>query len=166
MIEVVSNYISTANTWLVSAVLVGIMFQQNAQRLYASAVFCFIGYAHEYFMYDFDGIFYYGSASVFAVVAAMMLGLISHPCKMIVRLQFILLGFEIVNFIGWLMWYAYLSSLMYNALCAVLFALALITLILRDKQDVGGFSMDSWISCFRFNGFTMRNFSFTNEKKI
>ena len=160
------SILQSSVTWLINGVVIGILFQPNAPRLYAAFVFSALMYAHEYFMSDLDGILYYGSIVLFNLIAVVLLGLINPTPKMVIRLQLILLIFALVNFMGWIMWMLYMPPLIYDLACAILFASTLITLILRDKQDVGGFSMDSWISCFHFNGFAMRYFNFTNEKKI
>ena len=160
------QYLYSTITWLINALIVGILFQQNAQRFYAACVFSGITYAHELLMSNADGLMYYASAALFDLLIVIVLGMIAPLPKMVLRLQIISFGFVLVNFLGWIMWYAYQPAVLYDCLCAILFSLSFITLLLRDKKDVGGFTMDGWRSCFRINRASLLFYTLKHEKKV
>tara|TARA_R110000765_G_scaffold154371_2_gene257395 strand:- start:165 stop:665 length:501 start_codon:yes stop_codon:yes gene_type:complete len=166
MTDSISLYASNLNSWLIGALAVGILFQTNSPRLYAAFLFSAVLYAHELIMYDADGILYYGSAASLDLLAVILMGMVSPLPRMVLRLQMISFLFIIVNFIGWIMWYLYQPPLVYNILCAILFSLAFITLLLRDKKDVGGFTMAGWRSCICLNGASLLFYTVKYEKKL
>lgn len=160
------DFLYNSITWLINALAIGILFQQNAPRLYAALVFSSIIYAHEYFMSSADGLLYYGSAALFDLIAVVILGMINPLPKMVLRLQVICMLFIFVNFAGWLLWFTYKPPFYYDLACAVLFAATLVALLLRDKKDVGGFTMDGWRSCFRVDNFALFFQYIKHEKKV
>ena len=160
------EFLYSSITWLINALVVGILFQQNSQRLYAACVFSVVIYFHDLLLSDSDGLIYYGSAALFDLLIVIMLGMILNIPKIVLRLQIISFLFIVVNFIGWLMWYSYQPPLVYDTLCAILFSLAFITLLLRDKKDVGGFTMAGWRSCICLNGASLLFYTVKYEKKL
>lgn len=155
MIEAAQDLLSSLNTWLVSALFVGVFFQFSATRAYAAFMFYSATYLHELFLKDAVGITYYGSAACFELFIIWVLSGINPPSKMVINLQRISLGFVVVNFAGFGLWFFYCPPFLYNLACTILYILAFTTLILRDKKNVddnlGGFALAGWLSCFRFS---------------
>lgn len=153
-------------TFLISALAVGVLFQGNAQRFYAAGIFSGAAYLHEFLLSETTGIIYYGSAALFELVIVVLLSGINPLPKMALRLQIISFLFVLTHLFGWVIWFFYFPPFLYDLACAVLFSLALITLILRDKKDVGSFALDCWLSCFRFDRNTLLFHNFKHKGKV
>lgn len=151
MIDVISDLSGTVNSWLVGALVVGILFQPNAPRFYASCIVSLIPAIHEMYFKELDGFLYYFSVALFDFLIVIILSGINPLPKMVLRLQLISLAFIVVQFTGFALWFFYFPHVYYNVMSTILFSLALLTLISRDKEHVGSFAVDSWRSCFRFN---------------
>ncbi len=126
-------------------------FQPNAPRLFAAVVFVVVTLSHEFFMSDTDGLIYYGSAALFDMGIIMLTSGINPIHQMVTDLQRICLASVFVNFIGYFIWLSYLPPTIYDMSFMVLYAWTFIILIERNGADVGGYRVDSWLSCFRFN---------------
>jgi len=138
-------------TVLLSLIAVTVLFQPNAPRFFAAVVFVVITLSHEFFMSDFEGLAYYGSAALFDMGIIMLTSGINPVHQMVIDLQRICLASVFVNFMGYFIWLFYLPSTVYDMSFMVLYTWTLIILTERNGADVGGYRLDSWYSCFRFN---------------
>lgn len=139
-------------TALISVMSIAVFYQRTAPRLYASAIFVLITLLHELFLSDLDGFAYYGSAALFDFFIIALTSGISPTPKTVIELHAICAASIVINFIGWALWVSYMPPDAYNTLFIVLYAWAVFILLQRDgADDVGGFTVDSWRSCFRFN---------------
>lgn len=127
------------------------VLQPNAARLYAAFVFVGATLLHEFKFSDLDGIAYYGSAALLDLLVLILLSGISPIPRLAVRLQIISLISIIANMAGWLIWFLYLPPTVYDFTFYLLYAWALVELIRRNGDNVGGFTVDCWATCFRFD---------------
>lgn len=143
--------IENAITYLIYALVVVAFTQPNAPRLFAAVVFVGVLSLHEAFLADVDGWLYYASAALFDLLIMAFLSGINPVPRMVVSLQRLCLASIVVNALGWVIWFLYFPPWPYDLACAAVYACALYILIRRDRADVGGFTMASWGTCFRFN---------------
>jgi hypothetical protein len=138
-------------TVLLIVIAVAVLFQPNAPRFFAAAVFVLVTLSHEFVMSDVDGLAYYGSAALFDMGIIMLTSGINPIHQMVIDLQRICLASVFINLVGYFIWLAYLPPAIYDMSFMVLYTWTLLILIERNGADVGGYRMDSWYSCFRFN---------------
>lgn len=130
------------------------LIQPNPPRLFAAIVFSGLIIVHDLYFAAADGLKYYGSAALTALAIMTIISGISPPPPMVVKLQLVCIASIVINAVGWVMWLTYFPPLAYNNLMVIFYITALLVLTKRDDQDVGGFTVDGWLSCFRLNIFT------------
>ncbi len=133
------------------AIVLAAIFQPNAPRLFAAVVLAGSLWLHELALSDLDGLAYYGSDALCNLGVIILISGINPIPALVIRIQIICLLSIILNFLGWVAWYAYLHPLPYNVVFLLLYTWTLIALIRRDNGDVGGYGINAWRSCFRFN---------------
>jgi hypothetical protein len=140
-------------TCLIYALLVVAFIQPNAPRLFAAVSFAAIISSHELLLSDLEGLQYYGSAALFDLAIIILTSGINPVPKMVLSLHRICITSILANLAGWVLWLFYYPPLAYDATFAAIYVWALVTLIKRDGLHgmVGGYTMDSWATCFRFN---------------
>jgi len=143
--------IDLAITLLMIAIVIVAFLQPNAPRLFAAVSFISFLLAHEFFMYGYEGLQYYGSAALFDLAIIILTSGINPVPKMVLSLHKICMVSIVANLAGYLLWYYYLPLTAYNATFVVINVWTLIILIKRNNLDVGDYTVDSWSSCFRFN---------------
>jgi len=143
-----------ALTYLFYALVVVAFIQPNAPRFFAAVTFVSVTISHELFLSHYDGLAYYGSAALFDLgIIAITSGIRPVP-KMVLSLHKICLASMVLNLVGWGLWFFYLPPVVYDASFVILYVWALLTFINRSGLDVGGYTMDSWASCFCFHRYT------------
>lgn len=140
--------------------------QPNAQRFFAAIVFSVITLSHDFFMSQYDGFLYYGSAALFDLFIIIITSGINPVPKMVIHLHIICMISILLNLMGWALWFFYYPPLIYNSLFIVIYLWSLVVLLRRDKDDVGGYTMDSILSCFRFNRGTWTMYLYKYLRKI
>lgn len=141
-----------AITILIYAVLIASFLQPNAHRLFAGIIFTGITLLHEVLLASQSGFLYYGSAALFDLTIIMLISGINPVPKMVLTLQKICVVSIVVNLAGWLLWCSYYPPLAYDLAFAAIYVWILVALIKRGRGDgMGGFTMDRWASCVRFN---------------
>ena len=158
--------IYSAITALFVALFVVAFIQPNAPRFFAAVAFVSITLLHELFLSDYDGLLYYGSAALFDLAIIILTSGINPVPKMVLSLHKICVASILVNLLGWVIWFFYFPPLIYDAAFVALYVWALITLINRSGLDVGGYTLDSWATCFRFNRYSWRSYSYKHGGKI
>ena len=153
-------------TVLLGAIILVAFFQPNAPRLFAALSFVGITLSHELFLSNLDGLQYYGSAALFDLVIIILTSGINPVPKMVIDLHRICMVSIIANLVGWVLWFFYVPPLFYDASFAVIYTWTLITLINRNGSDVGGYTLDSWASCFRFNRYSSGYYHHKNGGKV
>ncbi len=138
-------------TVLIWLIIVMAFFQPNAPRLFAAITFVGITALHELFFSNYEGLYYYGGAALFDLFIIILISGINPVPKMVLTLQKICIVSMLVNLLGWILWFLYYPPLIYNVSFIGIYIWVLITLIKRTECYVGGYTMDSWSSCFRFN---------------
>lgn len=133
------------------ALVVVAILQPNAPRLFASVTFVGIVLLHEALLSDLDGSQYYGSAALFSLLIIVLTSGIYPIPKMVISLHRLCIVSIFANMFGWAIWYLYYPPLAYDLAFVAIYAWALFILIKRDGADVGGYTLDRWASCFRFN---------------
>lgn len=144
------------NAALISVIAFCALFQPNAPRLFAAVAFAAITLCHHVFLSDLDGLYYYGSAALFDLAIIILTSGINPVPDMVLSLHRICFVSILANLAGWILWACYLPPLAYNISFGVIYLWAVITLIKRNGDDVGGFTLGSWASCFRFNTSAVR----------
>lgn len=140
-----------AVTTLIFLIIVTAFFQPSAPRLFAALSFVGITALHELFFSDYEGLQYYGSAALFDLAIIILTSGINPVPKMVLSLHKICIVSIVANLLGWIMWFLYYPPMIYDLAFVAIYAWTLITLIKRNGLNVGGYTMDSWASCFRFN---------------
>jgi len=138
----------TVLLWLIA---IAVLFQPNAPRLFGAFVFVAVTLSHEFLISDVDGLAYYGSAALFDMGIIMLVSGINPVPRMVTDLQGICMASVFINGIGYFIWLAELPPIIYDTSFMVLYTWTLLILIERNGTDVGGYRLDSWYSCFRFN---------------
>ena len=136
---------------LLGALVAAAVFQPTATRLFAAVVFVSVAWGHEIAFSHLTGLPYYASAGAGALAIIVALKLLTNPPRIALTLVRICLVSIVLNFTGWVMWWAYLPPEPYNAAIFCVFVWALATLLSRDKQDDSGrrLTMDLWRYGFR-----------------
>lgn len=147
-----------AITYLFYALLIVAFIQPNAPRLFAAVSFVTITLLHEILLSDLDGLQYYGSAALFDLGIIIITSGINPVPKMVLSLHKICIASILVNLLGWVIWFFYFPPFLYDLAFVGVYAWALYIFIKRDWLNVGGYTMDSWASCFRFNRITWDNY--------
>ena len=138
-------------TILLTAIGVTVFLQPNAPRLFAAFIFAGLTLCHDIFLSHFDGLLYYGSAALLDLAIIILTSGIAPVPQMVISLHRICMASIAMNFIGWFIWFMYLPPVVYDSAFMFIYAWTLIILIKRNDTDVGGYSLDCWGSCFRFN---------------
>lgn len=114
---------------------------QQWHRLLCALCLIIPSIAHYHWFNDTTGAVYYGSAMAFSSMCIALLQFIKpnkKPSQLVVHLQIISLAFVITNFIGYFIWYAYMSPMVYNWLCLLLAVIEAARLLIHtdgDKED-------------------------------
>lgn len=143
---------------LLAALALAALTQPTAPRLFAALIFVGVTLSHEFILSDLDGFAYYGSAALFDLCIIAATSGINPIPRMVITLHKICLISMGANLFGWILWFSYFPPDAYNALFSAIYLWALITLIIRGRVDVGGFTSDSWATCFRFADYTRRGY--------
>lgn len=146
-------------TGLLIAIVVLAFFQPNAPRFFAALIFVGITLSHELFLSNLDGLQYYGSAALFDLAIIILTSGINPVPKMVINLHRICIVSIIANLVGWVLWFLYVPPLFYDASFVLIYVWTLITLIHRNRSDVGGYTLDSWATCLRFNRYSWYRYS-------
>jgi hypothetical protein len=139
---------------LMTLIAASCLVQPNAPRLFAALVFGGMTVAHDLAFAGCSGIEYYGSAALADLAIMIFISGISPTPRMVINLQWVCIASIVTNIMGWVMWLTYLSPVAYNYAYVLLYIIAFVVLTKKDNSDVGGFTLDGWMSCFRVNIFT------------
>ncbi len=137
--------------------------QPNAGRMYAGFVFITMTLVHDIFLSDLYGTLYYFSAGACDLLIMILIAGIRPIPKMVLKLHMLCIISCLSNLFGWAIWFSFYPPFLYNVLFVFIYLYALYVFIKRDSSDVGDFTLDSWISCFRFY-FSPRVFYFNKHK--
>jgi hypothetical protein len=124
-------------TALLAALVVAFVFQPNRVRLYVAGCFVGLAWAHELFLSELDGIAYYGSAALFDLGVIMATTFIRPIPQIVPRVHVVCIASIIMNSIGWVMWYCYLSPAFYDAAFVAIYLAAVVAILWGDNADVG-----------------------------
>lgn len=160
--------ITDAITFLIYALLVVAFIQPNAPRFFAAVSFVSIIALHEFLLSDLDGLQYYGSAALLDLLIIVVTSGINPVPKMVLSLHKLCIASILANALGWVIWFFYFPPLVYDAAFVLIYTWALIILIKRDGLHgmVGGYTMGSWASCFRFNTRAWRSYIHNHGGKV
>jgi hypothetical protein len=135
--------------YLSYALLIAAFVQPNAPRFYACVIFISCNFFHSFFLSHYDGMLYYGSTAFINLVVILITSRINPLPKMVIMLHKICITSIVINFFGWVIWFLYYPPIIYNVTFVAIYAWTLITFINRSGDYVGGYTMDSWVACFR-----------------
>lgn len=127
--------------YLALIILVGIFTtcKPNRQAILTFS-FCCLGFW--YIVPDSWGTMYFISAALTDLFIIYLLTK-PQPTELITQIQAICIAFILLNFMGWISYMLYFSPELYDFLCAVLYAMMLITVTTRKTGYVGSDTMDS-----------------------
>ena len=138
-------------TALLALIFIASVIQPNRQRLFAGLVYSGLLVANDLILFEKEGFAYYGGSALFDLAAIIVISCTVKVSSMALTIQKICLASICLNFFGWVMWMLYMPPVMYNSLFIALYVCALLTLITRNKSDVGEYKLDSRSSRFRPN---------------
>jgi len=153
-------------TLLIYAVVIVSFIQPNAPRFFAAIIFTSITLLHELLFSSYDGLQYYGSAALFDLAVIVFTSGINPVPKMVLSLHRICIVSIFANLTGWVLWFFYYPPLVYDVTFIAIYTWTLIILVKRSGLDVGGYTMDSWNTCFRFNRRSWVSYSYKYKGKI
>ena len=111
----------------------------NDLSIRASALLLFLltSFIHHLILGSADGFLYYFSAALSDLFVIYALNRIK-PAKMcVLYMQVICLAFAAVNFLGWVIWYLYYPPFVYNAICYLLYIIAIMIILKRGGDGRG-----------------------------
>ena len=138
-------------TILLLALFLTVFLQPNAGRLMAACIFSGVTLVYDGISGGLDGAEYYIGASLADLIMIIMLSGINPLPRLAMRLQYLCMASIALNFLGWMAWFLYFPPTVYDGAFVVLYAVALYVLLKKDKCDVGGYTVSSWFTRFRFN---------------
>ena len=138
-------------TALLALIAIASVIQPNRQRLFAGLVYSGLLIVNELLLFNETGLTYYAGSALLDLAAIIIISHAAKVSSMAVNLQKICLASIILNFFGWVMWMLYMPPVMYNSLFIALYVCALLTLITRNKSDVGEYKLDNRNFGFRTN---------------
>ena len=130
-------------TILLALIFIASETQPSRQRLFPGLVFAGFAVLSDSLLASAEGYLYHMPSSIAALSIIILISFIQPITKLAVNLQKICLASIVLNFFGWVMWMLYMPPVMYNSLFIALYVCALLTLITRNKSDVGEHALDS-----------------------
>lgn len=129
-----------------------VVFQPNKPRIFSAMWFAGLALVCDVIGKDTDNLAHYGSAALLDLAIIILTSGISPVPKTVISLHAVCMFSIVTNFIGWATYLNYLNPDYYNVAFIGIYALTLMILIMRNNSNVGGHTLGSWCSCFRFNG--------------
>lgn len=132
---------STVSPVLLTIAIILSTVGQQWHRLLCGLCIIIPTLAHYHWFNESTGAVYYGSAMAFSSMGLALLQFVKPNklrSQLVVHLQLASLAFVVINFIGYFMWYAYMSPMMYNWSCLVLAVIEAARLLIHtngDKED-------------------------------
>ncbi len=143
------------------------VFQSDKERRTVAGVFCCFVLLHDIYLSQLDGFLYYGSAALFDLAIISILSKMHIIHNMVLKLQRICIVSIIVNIVGWMCWYQYLSPIMYDSSFLFIYLWTLAVLLQKDKHlDLGNAPVDSLCIGICGNIVTSNYNSHQHERKI
>lgn len=148
------------------ALVVAVLFQPNAPRLFAAFVFVGANVFHYIYLSELDGMLYYGIAALVDLAMVILTSGIRPIPRMVLTLHKIALVSIAANMYGFILWFNYLPPTTYDSAFILIYLWLLLTLIRKGGKRVGGFTISSWTTCFNFNHSSRRVSGDKNQKEI
>ena len=129
---------------------VAVFTQSNAGRTLAACIF---GGATIFYGSVSGGLagaeYYVGAAMVDLAIIVLLSGIYPAP-RLVERLQAVCVASILLNFVGWMLWFFYVSPSAYDSAFIGLYIYAVYALLKKDRDDVmGGGTVHSWFARFR-----------------
>lgn len=121
------------------------------ELILAAVTFSGLPLTHDIIFGAYDGLTYFGSAAVTALLIKELLLWVDPDPKLAISLHKICGLAIIINCAGYILWHEYISGKYYSHACALLYMWAVYSFNRRDPQDdrAGGFGTDQWRTVFR-----------------
>jgi len=129
---------------LLSLLFLAIFVQPNRSRAIAAALFIGITLFHRFFIAESDGLLYYGGAALADIAIIILTSYFARTPVMVITLHKICFAFIVVNFAGWALWISYFPPFLYDLACAILYILALLSLISGGGYAMGNDKYNGW----------------------
>ncbi len=117
------------------------ILQPTAEKKAIALIFASLTFAHNTFMYVFDGFMYYGSDALFYLLVILIVGGMDSRTKLAVDIQKISLAAIFLDYFGWLIWTLYIPPTGYNVAFMALYAWTIIILLKGEPENVGSHAM-------------------------
>jgi len=106
--------------------------QGMPSRRFVAYVIAITELFHYLLFNDTEGLLYYGSAALFDLLAIMMIAHLAIPTNLAKQVLFICSASIVMNYMGFVLWIAYMSPALYNWGFVVLNLCTIICLIKRE----------------------------------
>lgn len=138
---------------LIILIFLAATLQSDNGRRVAAFMFAVVALTHSMCMSDLDGFAYYGSAAMFDLALITILSKMNPITDIVIKLQRISLVSIGVNMLGWVMWYLYLSPVIYNVsfIFIYLWVTAVLLQRIKTSDDMEDSSVGGLCPGIRFN---------------
>jgi uncharacterized membrane protein YhaH (DUF805 family) len=112
-------------------------FQPNRERLIAAVIFMAITLGSDLALGEPTGGEYYMQMALTDLLIISVLGIIPSISSLHRRLIYVSVAFIVVQIIGFTLWYTNESQVLYVILCAIMYTVTIITMIVPDNNVKG-----------------------------
>ncbi len=136
---------------LIAMIVIASFFQPTVQRAYAALSFSAVIIFYMEFFSHLRGLEYHVGSAVLAFGIIIILSGIDPVIKMAIHIQKACLAAILVNALGWYFYVAGISQVYANGLFIAIYLRILLALIIRNSDDMGGYTIAGLRSCFRYH---------------
>jgi len=159
------NYLIIANYILILvAALVAVKYLSNTNKI-AVYIFCFLAALFgliDHYIPNELGFISYMAAALTDLLVIYLLTRLANPTDLISKIQKLCIYFIIVNFVGWIMYMAYMEPIYYTGLCLLLY-LRMIVIANGSGNALGNNSIVRWGASL-FSGNRVSNYNLSTNK--
>ena len=128
------------------------LIQPSAPRMLASLSFASLFMLHTLIDHMLTDYVYYAISAIFGLLIMFIISSACRVSQVVLSIHKICLASIVINGIGCLFWYSYISPVYYNIAFFILYLWTIKTLLGRDgRYDVRGFTADCWRLSFCYN---------------
>ena len=130
--------IDSAITLMLFAIVLASLLQPNKSRLLPALIFTTEITTHDIFFGDLIGVQYYATAALSSLLVVILLSKIKNINKTVLALQALCVVSILVNALGCLIWFFYISPIFYDTVFVFIYIAAFFVLMRADSEDVRG----------------------------
>ena len=149
------------------AIILAVFMQPSLGRFFAASVFASVAFTHDHLFADSTGLLYYGSAALSASMVIIFTSFFKHTPRMVITLHKVCFVAILVNVLGFILWYAYLSPAVYNLAFLAIYIWAIFALVSREGRDERrDGQLNKWRPGVFSNWYSFINPTIKDESKI